>query len=296
MSSTIFPFKLHLLINEVTWNMIYKQGRGGKVRVTDLEGTDIEFTMHEKYFDTTYNSEFTTTRKGPTAFGPYPTLGHLFSHPTAPFIPEEDARGIIAGTTSHLNRPFPRIQLELEGGKVQDVKGGAAYGDAWRNLLEQTDSIKYPDYPRKGLFWINELAIGTNPKIRRPSNVLMRSSGGNEFERNRSGVIHAGLGTSWRGPSERWASEKGVPYGHLHVHLLFPTYEIRTTNGNTVKVIENGHLTALDDPEVRSLAKKYGDPDELLKEDWIPKIPGISTKGRYEEYAGDPAAWIGKHG
>jgi hypothetical protein len=35
-------------------------------------------------------------------------------------------------------------------------------------------------------------------------------------------------------------------------------------------VIEDGHLLALDDPRVRQIAEKYGDPDELLREDWIP--------------------------
>ena len=39
-------------------------------------------------------------------------------------------------------------------------------------------------------------------------------------------------------------------------------------------VIDKGHLTVLDEPEVRSLASRYGNPDELLKEIWIPAIPG----------------------
>jgi hypothetical protein len=29
-------------------------------------------------------------------------------------------------------------------------------------------------------------------------------------------------------------------------------------------------MLALDDPEVRKIAEKYGDPDELLREDWVP--------------------------
>lgn len=57
-------------------------------------------------------------------------------------------------------------------------------------------------------------------------------------------------------------------------------------------VIENGRLTALDHPEVRELAAKYGDPDEILREDWVPQIPGITCPGSYPEYARDPAAWI----
>ena len=35
-------------------------------------------------------------------------------------------------------------------------------------------------------------------------------------------------------------------------------------------VIREGHLTSLDDPEVRRSAQKHGEPDEILLEDWIP--------------------------
>jgi hypothetical protein len=45
---------------------------------------------------------------------------------------------------------------------------------------------------------------------------------------------------------------------------------------------------------VRKLAEKYGDPDDLLGEDWIPQIPGITAAGSYDEYAGNPGAWIYK--
>jgi len=46
------------------------------------------------------------------------------------------------------------------------------------------------------------------------------------------------------------------------------------------------------DPEVRKLAEKYGDPADLLREDWIPLIPGINCAGSYTEYASDPGNWI----
>ena len=49
---------------------------------------------------------------------------------------------------------------------------------------------------------------------------------------------------------------------------------------------------ALDDPEVRKLAEKYGDPDDLLREDWVPQIPGITAAGSYEDYAREPGKWI----
>ncbi len=56
-------------------------------------------------------------------------------------------------------------------------------------------------------------------------------------------------------------------------------------------MINKGHLTALDDPQVRQEAAKYGDPDKLLQENRIPAIPGINVPGDYRrDYAGGPAA------
>jgi hypothetical protein len=101
-----------------------------------------------------------------------------------------------------------------------------------------------------------------------------------------------GFGTLWRSAEEKWAGERGLLYGHLHIHLLFPTLTVTTKSGTDYTLIDNGRLTALDDPDVRALAAKYGDPDDLLKEDWIPKIPGITCAGSYNEYAQNPGKWI----
>lgn len=284
----VFPPKLNVLINKKAWDKIYKEGRGGKVRLTDPEGTDVEFTLDEKYYERSLDE-----RGG---FGPRPNFGHLFGYPTPPLLEDDDVRGEVKGTISHITKPFKPITLEVEEGKVQDIKGGDKYGEAWRELVAKTENVKYPEFPDKGLFWLWEVAIGTNPKVQRPLNSLMLSSGAYEIERSRSGIIHMGFGTRWNGPSEKWAGKNGEIYGHLHVHLMFPTYEITTKERKTIKVIDNGRLTALDDPEVRELARKYGDPDEILKEDWIPRIPGISAEGSYQEYAKDPSEWIRKFG
>ena len=80
----------------------------------------------------------------------------------------------------------------------------------------------------------------------------------------------------------------------MHIHLLFPTFTIITKSGREYTIIRDGRLTALDDPEVRKLAEKYGDPDDLLREDWIPEMPGITLSGSYDEYARNPGAWIYK--
>ena len=73
------------------------------------------------------------------------------------------------------------------------------------------------------------------------------------------------------------------------MHLNFPTYEAEGGSAEDVKVIENGRLCALDAPEVRAVAAKYGDPDYLLREDWIPTIPGLNIDGDYNKHsAQDP--------
>jgi hypothetical protein len=78
--------------------------------------------------------------------------------------------------------------------------------------------------------------------------------------------------------------------------MQFPTYTLETVDGDEVTVIKDGHLTALDDPEVIALASQYGDPAELLAEAWTPPVPGISIPGDYwKDYAPDPAAWFERY-
>ena len=279
-----FPRDLHILINEKVHEMAVIKSRGGTVHITDPEGTDIRWTNFEEYYD---GDRYWDTSG--------PIWSHIQCHATLPLLKKEDAEGIIAGTINHFGRPFPNIKTYYEGGKLVKIDGGGEYGDGWRNMVEETRSIQYPSFPSPGLFWLYEVAIGTNPKVtpEPPERIRFISSGGVEKERGRSGVMHFGIGTDWRDADELWAGPKGILHGHLHIHLQFATVEITNPKGQTHKVIDNGHLTALDDPDVRKLASKYGNPDDILKELWIPKIPGINVAGNYEkDYASDPATWI----
>lgn len=38
----------------------------------------------------------------------------------------------------------------------------------------------------------------------------------------------------------------------------------------------------------RALASRYGNPDEVLSDDWPPYLPGINAPGKYSDYAKDP--------
>jgi hypothetical protein len=59
--------------------------------------------------------------------------------------------------------------------------------------------------------------------------------------------------------------------------------------------VDKGRITALDDPEVRLLASRYGDPDEILRAEWVASMPGINAPGDYQkDYADDPWTHIVK--
>ena len=64
------------------------------------------------------------------------------------------------------------------------------------------------------------------------------------------------------------------------MHNLLSTYEVSIRGTDQwLTIIDKGRLTALDHPEVRALASRYGDSDEVLKETWIPDLPGITSPG-----------------
>ncbi len=278
--ATLFPRDLHTRVNEIAWRPIW-EGAGGRMRLRDPEGTDLSWDLWPEYFE------------HPSAmFGPVPRWNHLMSHPPTPLSARESATGVVRGTVNHFGRPFPPIAVHVDHGRVERVEGGGKYGDAWRELFDEAKAIQYPVFPRPGLFWLWEVAIGTNPKIVRPPRIERLSSGGFEWERRRSGMVHVGFGTQWRGPEERWAGENGIVYGHLHVHLMAATLTLTMQAGREERILERGRLTALDAPEVRAIAARYGDADAVLSESWTPRIPGITAPGHYEDYARDPAAWI----
>jgi hypothetical protein len=70
---------------------------------------------------------------------------------------------------------------------------------------------------------------------------------------------------------------------------------LTTEDGRNIVFVDKGHMTVLDDPRLRALAAKYGDPDQMLREVWIPPVPGINVPGDYlNDYGNDPAQWIAR--
>jgi hypothetical protein len=214
--------------------------------------------------------------------------------------------GIVASTNSHATN-HARIEVHIKDGYIQKVIGGGLYGDGMRLSLQypNINDVTWPFMKQPGFWWLYEAGTATNPKyFKHPGEIL---DGGNMSERNAGGVIHWSFGVEVQNGPEpgntmkspvtlKFAEDTNLPVGHgMHHHNLLPTYQVRLRDtGNWLTLIEHGQLRSYDDPEVRALTSRYGDPDVLLRRDWIPELPGITVPGDYNrDYARDPGAyWI----
>lgn len=287
------PPELLKFIDDTAWETLTK---AVSIHATDPEGTDI-----------TWNTKAADWER-PGGHNP----GHLMSHPSS-----GGATGTLGGCFNHTG-PYPHIAASIKDDRLLGTEGGGAYGQKWREIRDQYKDVNWSGKAGPGLFtWLAEAAIGSNPKSARPKEVLERARS-NTWERTRAGVIHWGIGGDSRGLGSLPGSSaqadlkaganeivsgfpkiivngKELPNGHVHIHNYFLTMVLTNADGSKTTFINKGHLTVLDDPRVRHEAAKYGDPDQLLREDWIPAIPGINVPGDYwQDYANDPAAWIRK--
>ena len=306
---TMFPDELLDVIDQKMWEVIRQ---AEEIHIVDPEGTDLRRTWFQGYWQVIEGSHPTVKTIGEN-FGGYAagqkigaTYGpgqsekpmirvHITGVPQGVVLEQSNGEGVAGSTAAHQG-PSPWIRLTVKDNQIAKVEGGGRYGEAWGEYIEEYKNVHYPLYPRPGVGWFVEAAIGTHPKVFRPHNVMESVAGRANWaeERRRSGVIHLGFGeTLWE--NKLWGAKENMPTGHHHLHLYFPTVTVRMRDGKEVVLVDKGHLTVLDHPEVRRVAAKYGDPDQLLKEDWIPAIPGINTEGDYwRDYAQDPWSWIEK--
>ena len=127
--------------------------------------------------------------------------------------------------------------------------------DHWVTRVEGGDEARWLEALmaryEKGRYFC-EVAIGTHPKapieeglrVRAPDTILFRHAG----------TYHAAVGN--------WA---WIPEADSLLHWdgggLKPTFSV---GGETL--IDSGHLLTLEDPSIRDLASRFGDPDDLLSE------------------------------
>lgn len=226
-----------------------------KVRVTDPEGTDLAFTGFS------FGTSSTFAMAGKETFmidWQNPVVG------TNPSKPEPNAEGRLVSSSLHVG-PIPTIEITIEKGKAVNLKGGGAIGKKWKMAWEKwkdLSSLKRRETYRHegpGVNWLEEMMWGTHPKAIRLDKSWQGSPAAHGWMggTRRSGILHFGFGGGYH-----------ENYHHRDIELLFPTVQI-----NNELIIEEGRLIVLDWPETRALASQYGDPDELLTEDWIPSYP-----------------------
>jgi hypothetical protein len=186
------------------------------------------------------------------------------------------------------------MEWVIEHNRLKEVRGGGIGGDILRAFLDYPplNDQTFPYYKQKGYWFLYEGAYGTDPRA-----FLTRES--QSSEREHSGVTHWALGiqvlaepSGEEGTIAKWMeTHKGFPGGHCcHLHNGLSTLQQRIRGSDRwITVVDKGRLTALDDPEVRAVAAKYGNPDEITRETFRYDLPGITTPGDYQkDYAQDP--------
>lgn len=247
-----FPVELRDTIDEVAWEKLISC-TGAKW--TDLEGTDVTLNFTPEDWKQAIQRQMNRTGQ------PY-----LHGHLMLP-APTADMNGVWVTSSVTFGGPVPRTTMFIEKGKVVRIEGGGNFGDRLRESFDKYRTLHKSRCPGPGVNWITTIGICTHPKARQ-SPFFEELEGSARVcawagRQRRSGVIHTSVGEGLISPSYKMIR---------HMNTYFNT--LVTDKGT---VIENGHLAALDDPRVRQVASKYGDPDKLLEEIWIPAISGVNS-------------------
>jgi hypothetical protein len=301
-----FPGDVWRLIETKT---IEPLGFVDRVEVTDPEGTAFGYDVSEEAAKRwsagvyqqghLYMFPAQATGRYPYSLVEYPAFRSEYLKPMLP-----DVSGVIASTLSH-TAAHPRMEIQVTNGKISDIKGGGLYGEGMRLLLKYpgTQDMTWPFFDKPGYWWLYEAGTGTNPKyFKHPAEVLR---GNNLSERNNSGVVHWAFGAeAQHGPEKNgevspatmeFGEKHQLPTGHsMHHHNTLPTFQVRVRDlDQWLTLIEHGGLTALNDLYVRALASRYGNPDQILRRDYVTPLPGINMPGNYNDYARNPGAfWV----
>jgi hypothetical protein len=150
---------------------------------------------------------------------------------------------LIMGWPGRLKEP---VKYVIENNWVTAIEGG-----------EPAEWIKsiIADDKRNSTFF-EEIMFGLNPKAWVWSSIPRGHKG--LMERH-SGILHMGIGAP---QGRHYRGEVVRAKYHMDGVLFKPTVYL-----NDKKIVDAGHLLALDDPGVKKVAAKYGDPEKILFEE-----------------------------
>lgn len=215
---------------------------GKKLRITDPKGTDIVATISNTPYDflaggSGFNQRFGYQNKG-TFVVPGTIVGGRFW---------SDINGVVYFDLIELvaRSPIKAPKWEVSKGYVTRVEGPGT--EAWARMIERDK--------KAALF--SEIMWAYNPKMD-----LSEVWPENEPVTRCGGVLHMAMGQ----PASRAQGnvEKASTHKHVHMHgtLVMPTVTVDDKH----VILKEGHITALDDPKIREIAAKYGEPDKILAE------------------------------
>jgi hypothetical protein len=256
-----YPDEILDIIAKRTWQTLVN---GKSFHITDPMGTDLTFTI-----DAT-NIERLKDTRGMATFGSR-TLERPIAHEGSQQLEPQlnvtpDARGVMI--TQQAGYIPGTIKIFLEGGQVTRVEDGGQVGETIRAELERFKDVQFPGfYPGPGVGWLEELALGIHPKVG-PAGPIRR----------RSGMLQLAFGTDRHNAVRDEMPTLTV--NHRDINFFYHV----TIEVDGAKLVDRGRLTVLDDPEVRRIAARHGDPDELLSEDWIPEFEEDSGRIIYPPF------------
>lgn len=239
-----YPIEVRDAISQNTWDTILG---AREIRLYDPLGTDLTFRLTPSDWE----------EKGRGGEEKQYMAGHLMLP-----IPRKEVDGVLVTTSVTFGGPIPNTRLTLKGRQVVQVEGGGPFGKRLKESFERYKDVVFPGKPGPGANWLSTFSICTHPKAR-PSPAYDQLAGSARVQawctgHRRSGIIHSSIGMAMVNPKYKVVR-----------HMDFP---FTTLTADAKTIIDRGHLTALDDPEVRQIAAQYGDPDQLLTEDWIPAV------------------------
>ena len=256
-----YPHEVLDIIARKTWQTLVN---GRSFRITDPMGTDLTFTIDETNIERLKDTRGIATFGSRTLERPIAHEGSQQLEPQLNVTP--DARGVMI--TKQAGYIPGTIKIFFEGGRVARVEGGGQVGETIRSELERFQDVQFPGfYPGPGVGWLEELAMGIHPKVG-PAGPIRR----------RSGMLQLAFGTDRHN-----AVRDDMPtltVNHRDINFFY--YVTIEVDGG--KLVDRGRLTVLDDPEVRRVAAQHGNPDELLREDWIPEFEEDSGRVVYPPF------------
>ena len=242
------------------------------VHVTDPEGTDLEYDVNAEEAGYWFQGAY-----GPDYMRMYPQQAthaiNLVIGKDVQVIP--DSHGKLGGTRGHFFATIPHMTLTIEHGVVAKVEGGGLQGKMMDDLRLRYKDLQIPYFRFPGWAHLYHMEMPVNPK-----------------DGTREIAWGFGVETTIKEALD-YEIKHNIPLYHdWHFENYFPTFEITLSSGKKRRLIEKGYLTVLEDPEIRAIASKYGDPADILKPEGATPVPGINAPGDYwNEYAPNPQAY-----